>query len=162
VSEPVDETTAVDASAAEHAVWIAADHEAVFAALTTVDGLNGWWGPASAASSAIGGHVVFDHGLPSPMRMEIVTFDAPSRVTWRFASTYDDPDNPASEWTDQSFAWRVEPRAERSLLGHPMDVTVVRMTNAGWPAGSRWRGFCTTAWGATLDGRLKPFLEEHS
>jgi uncharacterized protein YndB with AHSA1/START domain len=148
-----------DATAAEHEVWIAADREAVFAALTTVDGLNGWWGPALEASTEIGGQVVFDHGLPSPMRMEVVAFDPPARVTWRFASTYDDPDNPASEWTNQTFTWRIEPRDEHTLLGRRMSVTIVHLTNAGWPAPSRWRGFCTTAWGATLDGKLKPFLE---
>ena len=53
-------------------------------------------------------------------------------------------------------------RVEQSELTRLPPVEVVRMTNAGWPAASRWRGFCTTAWGATLDGRLKPFLEEHS
>lgn len=152
----------VDSATAEHEVWIAADREAVFAALTTVDGLNGWWGPALEASTEIGGHVVFDHGLPSPMRMEVVAFDPPARVTWRFASTYDDPDNPASEWINQTFEWRIEPRAEHTLLGRPVSATIVHLTNAGWPASSRWRGFCTTAWGATLDGRLKPFLEANS
>ena len=155
-------STELDPTAAEHEVWIAADHAAVFAALTTVDGLNGWWGPALEASTEVGGHVVFDHGLPSPMRMEVVAFDPPARVTWRFASTYDDPDNPASEWTDQTFRWRIDPRAEHPLLGRRMSVTIVHLTNAGWPAPSRWRGFCTTAWGATLDGKLKPFLEANA
>ena len=150
------------ATTVEHEVWVAADQEATFAALTTVDGLDGWWGPALGASNEIGGHVVFDHGLPSPMRMEVVAFDPPARVTWRFASTYTDPDNPASEWTDQTFEWQVEPRRAQVLLGRPLTVTVVRLTNTGWPTPSRWRGFCTTAWGATLDGRLKPYLEATS
>ena len=140
-------------------VWIAAERDDVFAALTTVEGLNGWWGPTLEVSAEVGGHVVFDHGLGAPMRMEIVAFDPPARVTWRFVSTYDDVDNPASEWTGQTFDWRIEPRTDHTLLGSSLSVTAVRLTNVGWPAPSRWRGFCTTAWGATLDGRLKPFLE---
>jgi uncharacterized protein YndB with AHSA1/START domain len=146
----------------EHEVWIAADHDDVFAALITVDGLNGWWGPVLEASTDVGGHVVFDHGLGAPLRMEVVAFDRPARVTWRLASTHDGADNPASEWTGQTFDWRIEPRADHTLLGRALSVTVVHLTNAGWPAPSRWRGFCTTAWGATLDGRLKPFLEASS
>jgi uncharacterized protein YndB with AHSA1/START domain len=144
---------------AEHEVWIAAERDDVFAALTTIEGLDGWWGPALEASTDVGGHVVFDHGLGSSMRMEVVVFDPPARVTWRLVSTHDGADNPASEWTGQTFDWRIEPRADRTLLGRAMPVTVVHLINAGWPAESRWRGFCTTAWGATLDGRLKPFLE---
>ena len=88
-----------DADAAttiEHEVWIAAERDDVFAALTTVEGLDGWWGTALEASTDVGGHVVFDHGLGSRMRMEIVAFDPPSRVTWRFASSHDGTDNPAS------------------------------------------------------------------
>jgi uncharacterized protein YndB with AHSA1/START domain len=150
-----------DGTSIEHEVWIGADRDVVFAALTTVAGLNGWWGPALEASVAVGGHVVFDHGLPAPMRMEVVAIDAPTRVTWRFVSTYDDADNPASEWNGQTFDWRIAPRVQRTLLGNDMTVTVVRLTNAGWPTTSRWQGFCTTAWGATLDGRLKPFCETH-
>jgi uncharacterized protein YndB with AHSA1/START domain len=149
-------------TAAEHEVWIAADRDDVFAALTTLEGLNGWWGPALEASTDVGGQVVFDHGLGTPMRMEVVACDAPVRVTWRLVSTHEGADNPASEWTGQTFAWRTEPRADRTLLGQARSVTVVHLTNAGWPAASRWRGFCTTAWGATLDGRLRPFLEGSS
>jgi hypothetical protein len=93
------------------------------------------------------------------MRMEVVAFDAPARVTWRLDSTHAGADNPASEWTGQTFDWRIEPRSRRTLLGRAVSVTVVRLTNAGWRVPSRWRGFCTTAWGATLDGRLKPYLE---
>ena len=74
-------------------------------------------------------------------------------------SSYDDPDNPASEWTGQTFDWRVAPRTERTLIGNRMDVTVVQLTNAGWPEPSRWQGFCTTAWGVTLEAKLKVFCE---
>jgi uncharacterized protein YndB with AHSA1/START domain len=38
--------TDTETATAEHEVWIAADRDDVFAALTTVDGLNGWCGPA--------------------------------------------------------------------------------------------------------------------
>ena len=51
--------------------------------------------------------MVFDHGLESPMRFEVVAFEPAIRVMWRFVSTYDDPDNPASEWTGQTFDWRI-------------------------------------------------------
>jgi hypothetical protein len=33
----------------EHEVWLDADRESVFAALTTRDGLDGWWGKAVIA-----------------------------------------------------------------------------------------------------------------
>jgi uncharacterized protein YndB with AHSA1/START domain len=145
-----------------HEVWVAADRDTVFEALTTVDGLNGWWGEALEASTDPGGAVVFDHGLSEPLRLRIEEIDAPNRVVWRFLSDFTDPTNPASEWLDQTFVWEISERAPVDLLGMVQDVSIVRMVNDGWPEPNRWQGFCTTAWGVTLEDKLKPFCETGS
>ena len=134
----------------------------MFAALTTVEGLNGWWGPALEASIEVGGHVVFDHGLGSPMRMEVVAFDPPAAgdVALRLDVRRCRQSRVGVDRSDLRLAHRTtrRPHPARPVAS----VTAVHLTNAGWPSPSRWRGFCTTAWGATLDGRLKPFLEGSS
>ncbi len=52
-------------------VWIEAETETVFEALTIREGLDAWWGPVSTAEPRVGSIVEFDHGLGEPIRMEI-------------------------------------------------------------------------------------------
>ena len=145
-----------------HEVWIEADASTVFAAVTTKVGIDGWWGPVDGVAPRVGAVLEFDHGLGAPLRMEVVEFMAGERVTWRCVSEFDDPSNPASEWTGQTLRFAVTPRQPVALLGGTQDVTVLTFRNDGWPDNSRWRGFCNTAWGETLGVKLKSFCESGS
>ena len=142
-----------------HEVWIEAPTAQVFAALTTKPGLDRWWGPVVAAEARVGYVVEFDHGLGDTLRMEIVELVPDQLVVWQCVSVFDDPTNPASEWFGQTLRFELAPRGEVALLGGTQDVTVVTVRNAGWPSTSRWRGFCNTAWGETLGGKLKSSCE---
>jgi uncharacterized protein YndB with AHSA1/START domain len=142
-----------------HEVWVGADSDTIFDALTTQEGLDGWWGPTLRASTTVGGAVEFDHGLPLPLAFEVVELRRPTKVVWRCTSVFDDEENPASEWRDQTFTFDVGQRTVRRLLGMPQDVAVLRLTNDGWPASSRWQAFCGTAWSVTLEDKLKRWCE---
>lgn len=143
----------------EHEVWLDAAPEAVFAALTTKEGLDRWWGRVVAAERRIGSVVEFDHGLGAPLRMEITELVPNERVTWKCVSTFSDPSNPASEWNGQTFRFELAPRGIVELLGAKRDVTVLRLRVSGWPKQARWYGFCNTAWGQTLSANLKNSVE---
>src|SRR4051794_18211042 len=82
----------------EHEVWLDANPVDVFAALTTKKGLDAWWGPVLNAEPRIGSVVEFDHGLGSPLRMEIIALIPNEKLAWRCVSEFSDPSNPASEW----------------------------------------------------------------
>src|SRR5260221_14669074 len=82
----------------EHEVWLNAEREKVFEALTTSEGLDAWWGKVMNAEPRIGAVVEFDHGLGNPLRMEITELIPNERLTWKCVSDFSDPSNPASEW----------------------------------------------------------------
>jgi uncharacterized protein YndB with AHSA1/START domain len=139
----------------EHEVWLPAETERVFEALTTREGLDGWWGKVVNAVPRVGSVVEFDHGLGDPLRMEITSLVPNERVTWRCISEFADPSNPASEWTGQTFQFDLMPRENVELLGGQQSVTVLRLRVTGWASEARWYGFCNTAWGTTLNVNLK-------
>jgi uncharacterized protein YndB with AHSA1/START domain len=142
-----------------HEVWIDAPTDDVFAALTTKEGIDGWWGPTVSAEPRVGAVVELDHQLGDLLRMEIVELVPNERVVWKCVSTFTDPSNPASEWSGQVLSFELAPRRDVELLGNAHRVTVLTFHNSGWPADSRWGGFCNAAWGQTLGGKLKPFCE---
>jgi uncharacterized protein YndB with AHSA1/START domain len=139
----------------EHEVWLNAEKEKVFEALTTKEGLDAWWGKVIDAEPRIGSVVEFDHGLGDPLRMEITELVPNERLTWKCISAFSDPSNPASEWTGQTFSFELSPRTDVELLGSKQNVTLLRLRVAGWPPEARWYGFCNTAWGQTLSVSLK-------
>jgi uncharacterized protein YndB with AHSA1/START domain len=142
----------------EHEVWLDAPADAVFAALTTKEGLDRWWGPVTNAEARVDSVVEFDHGLGAPLQMEITELVPNERVTWRCISAFSDPSNPASEWRGQELRFDLAPYGEVELLGTTQKATVLRLRITGWPANARWYGFCNAAWGQTLNERLKNSL----
>src|SRR5215216_6986905 len=108
----------------EHEVWIDADADTVFEALTTKRGLDRWWGKVVEAEPRVGSVVEFDHGLGAPLRMQVTEIVPNERVAWTCISTFRDSTNPASEWDGQTFVWQITPRRPVELLGDRRDVTV--------------------------------------
>ena len=143
----------------EHEVWIAADQDRVFEAITTREGLDAWWGPCVAGEPKEGFVIELDHSLGDLLRFEITELVPNERVVWTCASTFDDTSNPAAEWRGQRLTFDLQPRRDHALLGVPRDVTVVRFQQT-WPDDARWRGFCNAAWGQTLHNGLKDHCEE--
>ncbi|GAA4851688.1 SRPBCC domain-containing protein [Pseudonocardia benzenivorans] len=155
-----------DGQAMRHEIWIEAPQEAVFAALTTREGLDGWWGRAVAADAEVGGVVEFDHGFGVPLRMRVTDLVDGERVEWTCLGGFDDPGNPASDWggTRLSFDLTTVKKAD---VAPPLDAyvshdefTVLRFEHAGWAPGARWFAFCSTAWAVTLESGLKTSCQE--
>jgi uncharacterized protein YndB with AHSA1/START domain len=145
-----------------HEVWIDAPPETVFAALTTKDGIDAWWGKVITAEPRAGTTVELDHGLGAPMLMEVTDLVPNRTVSWRCVSEFTDPTNPATEWRGHDLTFHIEWCEGIELLGHPHAVTVLRFEQRGWAPDARWRAFCNAAWGQTLHTNLKSHCEEEA
>ena len=66
----------------QHSTSIAASPSAVYAALTTLDGLQSWWTQDSDGSSAVGGTIHLRFGACSK-DMQVERLDPGSEVRWR-------------------------------------------------------------------------------
>jgi Activator of Hsp90 ATPase homolog 1-like protein len=145
--------------AIHHEVWIDAERPVVFEAITTRAGLDAWWGKALVAEPEVGSVVEFDHGLGAPLRMGIADVAVPERLTWRCISEFGDAGMPGSEWLGHCLTFELAVGGEdpsagwlRDRLGLCENFTILRFRHSGWEPDSRWRAFCNSAWGVTLDG----------
>lgn len=124
-----------------HQVTLAASAEQVFDALTTRDGLAGWWTADVRGECAEGGTLEFgfdDHRVVFRMRVDEL---APrERVAWTCLGEVD-------EWTGTRVQFELEERD-----GH----TTLRFTHAGWASTEGAFRVCNTDW-----GRLMHSLKDH-
>jgi uncharacterized protein YndB with AHSA1/START domain len=120
-----------------HRVGIAAKPERVFEALTTIEGLRGWWVSETAGDPEIGGTI--DFGFCTMKVLEAT----PKRVHWRCVSG-------SPEWvgTEVTFdlAWKDE-------------QTIVLFKHAGWTEPVEFMHHCSTKW-ATFLLSLRDLLEK--
>ncbi len=72
-----------------HVFEIAAPRETVFRALTTADGLAGWWTTrVDADEPAVGAEIAFTFRGAFNPRMRITALDPPARVSWQGVDGY--------------------------------------------------------------------------
>jgi uncharacterized protein YndB with AHSA1/START domain len=125
-----------------HRVGIHAPQARVHDALTTIDGLAGWWTRTVEGDPGLGGKLAFSFGGPDASAVMDVIESTPSHVMWRCV------EGPA-EWvgTTLSFA-----------LSHADGETVVMFTHADWREPVAFMHHCSTKWAYFLLG-LKDGLE---
>lgn len=156
----------------DHETWINAARATIFAAITTRDGLDAWWGRVLRAEQQVGFVVEFDHGLGQPMLMKITDLVPDATLTWECISNFSDPNNPASEWTGHRIAFELSDARDDPAYGwladrmdmdldDGKDVTILRFSHSGWEDESKWRAFCNTGWGEALS-ELKRYCEAGS
>ena len=120
-----------------HRVGIDAPPERVLAALTTLEGLRGWWVSEAAGEPDAGG--IVDFGF---CRMRVVELDADQLVRWHCVEGPED-------WvsTEVSFA-----------LDWKDGQTFVMFRHADWSEASEHMAHCSTKW-ATFLLSLRDFVE---
>jgi uncharacterized protein YndB with AHSA1/START domain len=105
----------------------------VYDALTTVDGLAGWWTDDTKGSGEVGGVLQFRFP-PGGFDMEVVEASPAERVSWRVV---DGPE----EWVGTTIDWD---------LRQDGDYTVVLFTHQGWKEPVEFMHHCSTKWGSYL------------
>jgi uncharacterized protein YndB with AHSA1/START domain len=83
-----------------HVVYISASRPPVFAALTTTDGLSGWWSTQVKAASDVGGIVDFRFVDDFNPDMEIVELRPPERLVWKCVGGHE-------PWADNTFRFEL-------------------------------------------------------
>ena len=107
--------------------------EKVYDALTTVEGLAGWWTDDTKGSPDVGGVLEFRFPVGG-FDMEVMDRQPPDRVTWRVVGG-------PEEWVGTPIDWRL-----RQAGGW----TVVLFDHAGCKEPVEFRHHCSTKWGVFL------------
>ncbi len=121
-------------------VGVVAPRENVHAALTTIDGLAGWWTEDTTGDASVGGEVRFAFE-PGTITVRVLEAD-PDVVRWEVV------DGPA-EWIGTHIVFK---------LGQEGEYTIVRFRHEGWAEPVEFMYHCSTKW-ATYLMSLKKLIE---
>ncbi|SCG76380.1 SRPBCC family protein [Micromonospora coxensis] len=115
--------------------------EKVYDALTTVEGLAGWWTDDTKGSADLGG--VLEFRFPAGgFDMEVVELRPSERVVWRVVGG-------PEEWIGTTIDWQ---------LRRDGDYTIVLFRHQGWREPVEFMHHCSTKWGTYLMS-LKSLVE---
>jgi uncharacterized protein YndB with AHSA1/START domain len=114
---------------------------AVYDALTTLDGLSGWWTEETSGATDLGDVIEFRFG-PGGFDMEVAELDPGRLVRWDVVGGPD-------EWVGTTVAWD---------LRQDGDYTIVLFAHQGWREPVEFMHHCSTKW-ATFLLSLKQLLE---
>lgn len=113
----------------------------VYAALTTVDGLAGWWASDTDGDANAGGTLRFRFG-PAGFDMKVIELQPAKRVLWE---VIEGPE----EWVGTRVVWD---------LRRDGDYTVVLFAHEGWKEPVEFMHHCSTKWALFLMS-LKSLVE---
>jgi uncharacterized protein YndB with AHSA1/START domain len=113
----------------------------VYEALTTVDGLAGWWTDDTTGDADIGGVLEFRF-VPGGFDIEVLDLVPSKRVEWQVV------DGPA-EWIGTTIEWD---------LRQDGDYTIVMFKHEGWKEPVEFMHHCSTKWASYLMS-LKSLVE---
>ena len=126
-----------------HRVGINAPQARVYAALTTLEGLTGWWTQHVEGDPNQGGSLRFYFGSAEPSAtMNVVELAPTHHVEWRCVQGPD-------EWVDTTITFDLKTEGEE---------TVLLFTHANWREPVEFMAHCSTKWAFFLLG-LKTWLE---
>lgn len=113
-----------------HRLLIEAPAEQVYAALTTQEGLAGWWTPETVAKPEVDSMLRFSFGPDYFKEMQVVALIPYSRVEWRCLKA-------SEEWIGTTLTFELEPHAKGTVLFFRHD---------GWAAYTKEFASCTYDW----------------
>ncbi len=114
---------------------------AVYRALTTLEGLSGWWTSTTHGESKVGGVIEFRFGAGG-IAMKVLELDPDRRILWQVVG------GPA-EWIGTKVSFDLRQEGE---------WTIVLFKHQGWKEPVEFMHHCTTKWGVFLLS-LKALLE---
>jgi uncharacterized protein YndB with AHSA1/START domain len=122
-----------------HRIGIKAPASKVYAALSTIDGVAGWWSEKTSGNSKVGGTIAVRFHTPSGeeiggFEMDVLEGVPDQKVRWRVKA------GPA-EWvgTDIEF-----------ILSRQDDYTIVMFGHRKWREEVEFMGHCSTKWAVYL------------
>ena len=130
-----------------HRIGIKAPAADVYAALSTLDGLAGWWTQETTGASKVGGAISFVFHLETGellggFDMDVLELSPSDKVRWRVK------EGPA-EWIGTTIEFS---------LSRQDDYTVVMFGHRGWREEVEFTAHCSTKW-ATFLVSLRDLVE---
>lgn len=113
-----------------------------YEALTTLDGLAGWWTTDTTGSTDIDGVIKFRFPPVGGFDMKVLETRPNERVVWEVV---DGPE----EWIGTTISWD---------LSQDGDFTIILFKHAGWKEPVEFMHHCSTKW-ATFLMSLKSLIE---
>lgn len=122
-----------------HRVGIKAPISKVYAALSTVEGVAGWWTKQTSGASKIGGMIgVRFHSADGKeigsMNMEVIALDPNKKVHWRFTSG-------PEEWVGTDVIFNLSQEGE---------YTIVLFGHKNWHEANEFTSHCSMKWATFL------------
>ena len=108
--------------------------QTVYEALTTVDGLAGWWTGDTTGDGGTGGVLQFRFPPVGGFDMKVLEATPGERVTWRVV------DGPP-EWIGTTIDWQLRQDGEH---------TIVLFKHQGWKEPVEFMHHCSTKWASFL------------
>ncbi|MEU1964415.1 SRPBCC domain-containing protein [Micromonospora sediminicola] len=115
--------------------------EKVYEAITTLEGLSGWWTEKTTGDTGVGGVIQFRF-VPGGFDMKVVALDPGRSVRWEVV---EGPD----EWIGTHIQWN---------LYQDGDYAIVLFTHEGWREPVEFMNHCSTKWAIYLMS-LKQLVE---
>lgn len=125
-----------------HRASFKASPDVAYNALTTLEGLSGWWTDNTQGESKVGGVLQFRFFEAEGFDMKVLELDPAKRVLWRVVEG-------PKEWIGTTIGWELKQEA---------DHTVVLFKHQGWKEPVEFMQHCSTKW-ATFLMSLKAFVE---
>jgi uncharacterized protein YndB with AHSA1/START domain len=107
--------------------------ERVYEALTTLEGLSGWWAEKTSGGTDLGGVIEFRF-VPGGFDMKVAELVPGRRVRWEVVAG-------PEEWVGTSVHWDLRQEG---------DYTIVLFRHEGWREPVEFMYHCSTKWGAYL------------
>lgn len=125
-----------------HRVGIKSSLDKVYKALTTIEGLAGWWTDDTRGESKVGGVIHFQFGERGFFDMKVLELQPSARVLWQVV---DGPE----EWIGTKVSWEL--RQEK-------DYIIILFKHVDWKKPIEFMHHCSTKWAIFLMS-LKSLLE---
>ena len=117
-----------------HRLLIKVAPEKVYEALTTQDGLNGWWSPETTATPEVGSIATFNFAPYMLKEMRIEELQPNTKVKWLCIKSYED-------WIGTTITFELEPHEKGTTLFFRHD---------GWAAYTAGFASCSYDWALFL------------
>jgi uncharacterized protein YndB with AHSA1/START domain len=117
-----------------HRVGIKSSTSNVYRALTTREGLAGWWTADTRGSFDVGGVIGFHFGTRGFFDMKVLELDPAKRIGWQVV------DGP-QDWIGSKVSFELKQEGEQ---------TTVLFKHEGWKEPSEFMHHCSTKWAMFL------------
>jgi uncharacterized protein YndB with AHSA1/START domain len=113
-----------------HRVGVKASPNETYRALSTLDGLAGWWTTDTQGDCNIGGVIQFRFGTRGGFDMKVLELDPAKRVLWQVVG------GPA-DWIGTKVSFE---------LSQQDDFTIILFKHQGWKEPIEFMHHCSTKW----------------